>query len=426
MSSDLGAPEHGAHTSATFPEKYWSPLVGGHSLEGQPTLAIDASRNLSGGAIEFLQRVIRSCPASDGNFSWVHIWVHPSVADKLPPKAGVTIHFGKDFFLGKIGELLWQMLFLRFEIALRGCDALVVLDTTYLGTMRPNLILNQDLLAFDSKEVDKYPPSLKKMRLRLIKFIQVVAMRRAMSRVFLSEHSRSLIGAKIPLTKKDVVIPHGRDEKHDSNRSSASLRRLSRQKRRDYISISPVSRHKNYPQLLLGFEEHLRSFPNDRLTVVGGFPDKKLWESINKMLDSRPGLAASVEFTGQISHHEVFARLSRADIFVFSSSCEACGIAVIEGVDSGLPMAVSEKSSIPEIVGQRAVYFDPDNPKSIAQTLGNFEALIESTKAPISEALQPWEIRMEEFWCHVHETTTINQGKQAPFTKPPTPSRDES
>ena len=396
------------------PKKVCTSVVGEFTPPGESTLAIDASRSLSGGAVEYVRRIISFYPAFQNKFPSVHLWVHRSVVDDLPREAGVVLHVGKDFFLGKFGELLWQMFFLRFELALHKCDALIVLDSTYLGTVRPDLIVNQDLLAFEDFEIRKYPISLRRIRLEVIKFVQILAIRRSKVRVFLSDYSKSIIGEKLLLNELDAVIPHGYDADAGIVPTTPSLQSLASKRQRVYLSVSPVSRHKNYPQLLLGFEIHLRRFPNDRLVIVGGFTDKKLRVSIEEMLDSRPALAASVEFIGQVPHDEVSGWFSRADVFVFSSSCEACGVTLFEGLQSGLPMVVSDKSSIPEMVGDRGVYFDPYNPESLAQSLSNFGALIAASGVPAPEKAQAWEIRMNQFWCQVHVATHARERKKTP------------
>ena len=362
-------------------------------------LAIDASRNLSGGAVQYLINIIKYYPRVKDKFSAVHVWVHPLVLNELPSHTGIVFHKGRSFSLGKLGELVWQMFFLGIEARKYECNALVVLDSTYLGFPRPDVIVNQDLLAFDRVEVDKYPMSVRKLRLKVIRYVQEIAMKRAKFRIYLSEYARSLIESQIGFSDQDQVIPHG----YETGRANfePKVRDLSALKKRTYVSVSPVSRHKNYPQLLLGFAEHLGRFPSDRLIIIGGFPDRNLRHSLQAIIDSQPDLGPAIEFLGHVPHSYVSSYLQESDVFVFSSSCEACGVALIEGIESGLPMIVSNKSSIPEISGERAVYFNPYDPNSVARALSSFEALSESLQKPLSPVSQSWEARIREFWSLV-------------------------
>ncbi|EMN94791.1 glycosyltransferases group 1 [Leptospira interrogans serovar Medanensis str. UT053] len=59
-----------------------------------------------------------------------------------------------------------------------------------------------------------------------------------------------------------------------------------------------------------------------------------------------------------------------ADIFVFASSCETFGQIVTEAMAAGLPIACSNMSSMKEILLDNALYFNPEDPISIADSLG--------------------------------------------------------
>ena len=58
--------------------------------------------------------------------------------------------------------------------------------------------------------------------------------------------------------------------------------------------------------------------------------------------------------------------------FIYGYSPEkqaVVGFVVLESMASGLPIACAERSSLPEVLGEAAVYFDPEDPASIAQAL---------------------------------------------------------
>lgn len=58
-----------------------------------------------------------------------------------------------------------------------------------------------------------------------------------------------------------------------------------------------------------------------------------------------------------------------ARAFVFPSLYEGFGIPVIEAMSNGCPAVLSNTSSLPEIGGAAALYFDPLDPESIAHTV---------------------------------------------------------
>jgi len=56
-------------------------------------------------------------------------------------------------------------------------------------------------------------------------------------------------------------------------------------------------------------------------------------------------------------------------IFIFASSCEAFGITLLEAMSTGIPIACSNKSSLPEIIMNNTVYFNPENTQEIVNAI---------------------------------------------------------
>ena len=51
--------------------------------------------------------------------------------------------------------------------------------------------------------------------------------------------------------------------------------------------------------------------------------------------------------------------------YIFSSYCEVFGFTTLEAMSRNIPVLTSNKSALPEINGNAAIYFDPDNLKDI-------------------------------------------------------------
>lgn len=131
------------------------------------------------------------------------------------------------------------------------------------------------------------------------------------------------------------------------------------------LSVGTLEPRKNYVRLLEAYARlRLRGCTHD-LVIAGrrGW----LFEPIFQRLDAL-GIRAHVRFV-QPTDGELAALYGAADVFVYPSLYEGFGIPPLEGMSCGVPVACSDTSSLPEIVGESALMFDPMNVDAIAETV---------------------------------------------------------
>lgn len=115
---------------------------------------------------------------------------------------------------------------------------------------------------------------------------------------------------------------------------------------------------KNVVRLIAAFSK-LKSVPKMKLVLVGwGKPhhiEKTKQAIVNHGVEERVILLPS------ISDPELSSLYANCSGFVFPSLYEGFGLPVLEAMAHGIPVACSYSSSLPEIAGDAAVYFDPLN-----------------------------------------------------------------
>mgnify|MGYP001553762069 FL=1 len=82
------------------------------------------------------------------------------------------------------------------------------------------------------------------------------------------------------------------------------------------------------------------------------------------------GLSDDVIITGFVDAQLLPPLYAAADLFVFPSLFEGFGIPLLEAMAAGTPVCAANVSSIPEVVGDAALLFDPREPDDIARQLG--------------------------------------------------------
>jgi glycosyltransferase involved in cell wall biosynthesis len=80
-------------------------------------------------------------------------------------------------------------------------------------------------------------------------------------------------------------------------------------------------------------------------------------------------LQDQVMLIGAIGRQDLPGLIDSCDFFVFPSVCENCPNTLIEVMARGKALAVSDKAAMPEICGDAAVYFNPDDPEAIGAAL---------------------------------------------------------
>lgn len=115
-------------------------------------------------------------------------------------------------------------------------------------------------------------------------------------------------------------------------------------------------------------ENLLRALPllyNPTIAVV--IVGKEDWKSPNlQSLLLDPQIKRRIIFTGGVTNEELSAIYALAKIFCFPSYAEGFGLPPLEAMASGVPVVVSDRTALPEVCGDAAVYINPEEPQSIA------------------------------------------------------------
>ncbi len=80
-------------------------------------------------------------------------------------------------------------------------------------------------------------------------------------------------------------------------------------------------------------------------------------------------VSRDVHFTGPIDAEDLPVVYKLALAFVFPSTHEGFGIPPLEAMACGTPVIASSAYSLPEVLGDAALFFDPDDVEEMAQQI---------------------------------------------------------
>ena len=136
---------------------------------------------------------------------------------------------------------------------------------------------------------------------------------------------------------------------------------------RDYILCVGIYKpRKNHPGLLKAFQLLLKSGIQSQLVIAGPMAEG---EPVLRGLAQELGIAQHVIFTGFVTDADLRALYSGARVYVCPSLYEGFGFTVLEAMACGTPVICSSSTSLPEVAGKAALYFDPHKPEEMAVQL---------------------------------------------------------
>lgn len=121
--------------------------------------------------------------------------------------------------------------------------------------------------------------------------------------------------------------------------------------------------HKNLDNLL----RSLKYLPLNISLVLAGKRDE--FHNRVEKLAEKMNFSDRVIFTDFVTDEELVALYRNASVFVLPSLNEGFGLPALEAQSFGLPVSCSRRSSLPEILGDSARYFNPLKPKDIAEKI---------------------------------------------------------
>jgi len=231
----------------------------------------------------------------------------------------------------------------RFDVA--GLDALHF----PLSVMIPRVAAPPAVTTVHDLQHELYPAFFSRAELAYRRAVYGWTVKRSRLLIAISEHARQTLLERygLPPDRVRVIhlgIDHARFTPDDRERGP--------------FLLYPANRwpHKNHERLFAAFALVRRERQGLRLVLTGQGHE-------------RARLPEGVESHGHVSSDELVDLYRSAACLVFPSLYEGFGLPPLEAMACGCPVACSNATSLPEVCGDAAEYFDPFSPEDMVAAI---------------------------------------------------------
>lgn len=134
-----------------------------------------------------------------------------------------------------------------------------------------------------------------------------------------------------------------------------------------FLYIGNAYPHKNLESLLHAFSFFHKLHPDVRLVLAGR--NDIFYERLKRELAEIDVPPDHVEFLLNPTDEELAHLYRGATLYLFPSRSEGFGLPPLEAMSFGVPVAAARRTSLPEILGDAALWFNPDDIESMVEAM---------------------------------------------------------
>ena len=138
------------------------------------------------------------------------------------------------------------------------------------------------------------------------------------------------------------------------------------------LYVGGISPHKNLHGLLHAATRLRQQSQGPwHLVLVGDYKNDSFYGCFEELsqLSRQLELDSRVTFTGFVPNDHLVALYNAATMLVLPSFSEGFGLPVVEAMARGVPVAASRRGSLPEVLGEAGLLFDPEDHGDMARAI---------------------------------------------------------
>jgi glycosyltransferase involved in cell wall biosynthesis len=323
-------------------------------------IGIEASRSVSGGSIKYFNGILQHSSFKSKKIKKVYFW-GPSIILKKIPNFIWLEKISTDF-LGKflLKKIFWQLFILPKTCKKLGINLLFNTTASSVCYFRPSVTLLQNILPFENAIIQKFK-FYQIFIYKIFRLIFIKSLKNSCHVIFLSKYSKKVVSNFVKI-KNHSTVPHGVDKFF----YKINYKKITKKNNLiNALYVSNALMYKNQWNVIAAIAEIRKRYQiNIKLKIVGGGSGLAL-KKMNRFKLKYDKNNKFVKLFGFSNKNQIKKYYQNSHIFIYASSVESFGITLLEAMSVGIPIACSNKSSIPEIIKNNTIYFNPENTEEI-------------------------------------------------------------
>lgn len=284
------------------------------------------------------------------------------ICDKLPARRG-----GIWNLVNELRHLVWIQIILPIKLIFLRADVLHA-SSFFAPMLCPCPVV---LMIFDAFYMQGKVRRRNWLAPLYSRLLIGASVRRADVICTLSRSSRSDIESALKIAPGRIRVTYpGVNPRYrpQSEADVAAIREKYSLARPFFLYVGTWAPRKNVLRLIDAFRIFRNEAPTDHeLILIGQRPLFERPEVRERLQD--PRIAAHVRSLGFVPDEEMPGMYAACQALIFPSLGEGFGLPVIEAMACGTPVLSSNASSLPEVAGDAALFFDPQDPADIARAM---------------------------------------------------------
>ena len=272
------------------------------------------------------------------------------------------------------------------------------------------------LTRFQTLRATTLSPLVYRLKNLAYRFVIFGAIKRAQKIITVSEFTKQDLITKFKVPADKVIVTYEGVANLAKGRDSLFVAKLDNQETlKQYhitnnflLYVGNAYPHKNLEVLLRVFSKLIIKKPELRLVLVGKedyFYDRVRDNARALNIWQKENINSPVIFPGYVPDAQLEILYSEAGAYIFPSLYEGFGLPPLEAMARSCPVLSSNRTSLPEILGEAALYFDPENETEMIEKIWQILNEEELRQALIIKGLE--QVKKYSWWQCAVETLAV-------------------